>query len=108
MKPALGLVRLCLSILTIPLLAQGVAFCVESEQTISLKRAVELALAHSPAAAQASERLVGSHGFASLLGQLAENTAALTNTLVSTTQRINLSECQREFPRSFRLRQPGR
>ena len=29
-------------------------------------------------AAQASERLVGSHGFASLLGQLAENAAALT------------------------------
>jgi outer membrane protein len=54
MKPALGLVRLCLYVLTIPLLAQGVAFCVESEQTISLKHAVELALAHSPAAAQAS------------------------------------------------------
>lgn len=29
-------------------------------------------------AAQASERLVGSHGFASLLGQLAENAAAMT------------------------------
>jgi hypothetical protein len=29
-------------------------------------------------AAKASERLVGSHGFASLLGQLAENAAALT------------------------------
>jgi hypothetical protein len=29
-------------------------------------------------AAQASERLVGSHGFVSLLGQLAENAAALT------------------------------
>jgi hypothetical protein len=28
--------------------------------------------------AKATERLVGSHGFASLLGQLAENTAALT------------------------------
>jgi outer membrane protein len=54
MKPALGLVRLCLYLLMIPLLAQGVAFSVESEQTLSLKRAVELALAHSPAAAQAS------------------------------------------------------
>ena len=29
-------------------------------------------------AAKASERLVGSHGFASLLGQMAENAAALT------------------------------
>ncbi|HWE08191.1 MAG TPA: hypothetical protein VG325_02480 [Solirubrobacteraceae bacterium] len=29
-------------------------------------------------AAQAAERLVGSHGFASLLGQLAENAAAMT------------------------------
>jgi hypothetical protein len=29
-------------------------------------------------AAKSSERLVGSHGFASVLGQLAENTAALT------------------------------
>jgi hypothetical protein len=29
-------------------------------------------------ASQASERLVGSHGFASLLGQMAENAAALT------------------------------
>jgi outer membrane protein TolC len=54
MKPALRLVRLCLYALTIPLLAQGVAFSVESEQALSLKRAVELALAHSPAAAQAS------------------------------------------------------
>jgi outer membrane protein len=54
MKPALGMVRLCLYALTIPLLAQGFAFSVESEQTLSLKRAVELALAHSPAAAQAS------------------------------------------------------
>jgi outer membrane protein len=54
MKPTLGLVRLCLYALTIPLLAQRVAFSVESEQTLSLKRAVELALAHSPAAAQAS------------------------------------------------------
>jgi outer membrane protein TolC len=54
MKPDLGLVRLCLYVLTIPLLAQSVAFSLESEQTLSLKRAVELALAHSPAAAQAS------------------------------------------------------
>jgi hypothetical protein len=30
------------------------------------------------AAAQATERLVGSHGFARMLGQLAENTAAIT------------------------------
>jgi outer membrane protein TolC len=53
MKPALGLVRLCLA-LTVPILAHGVAFSVESEQTLSLKRAVEMALTHSPAAAQAS------------------------------------------------------
>jgi outer membrane protein TolC len=54
MKPALRLVRPCLYALTITLLATGVAFSVESEQAVSLKRAVELALAHSPAAAQAS------------------------------------------------------
>jgi outer membrane protein TolC len=53
MKPALGLVRLCLA-LTVPILAHSVAFSVESEQTLSLKRAVEMALTHSPAAAQAS------------------------------------------------------
>jgi outer membrane protein len=54
MKPALGLVRMCLYAVAIPLLAQGIAFCAEPEQALSLKRAVELALAHSPAAAQAS------------------------------------------------------
>ena len=54
MKPARGLVKLCLCALTIPLLVHGFAFSVESEPTISLKRAVELALAHSPAAAQAN------------------------------------------------------
>lgn len=53
MKPGRRLVRLCLYALTIPLLAQGLAFSVESEETLSLKRAVELALSHSPAAAQA-------------------------------------------------------
>lgn len=54
MKPALGLVRVCLYAVTIPLLAQGIAFCAEPEQALSLKRSVELALAHSPAAAQAT------------------------------------------------------
>lgn len=54
MKPALGLVRLCLYALTIPLLARGFAFSVEPEPTLTLKRAVELALTHSPASAQAS------------------------------------------------------
>lgn len=54
MKPGRRLVRLCLYALTIPLLAQGLAFSVESEETLSLKRAVELALSHSPAAAQAN------------------------------------------------------
>jgi len=44
MKPALRLVRLCLYALTIPLLAQGVAFSVESEQALSLKRAVRICL----------------------------------------------------------------
>lgn len=54
MKPAVGLARLCLYSMTIPLLTQSIAFSVEPEQPLSLKRAVELALAHSPAAAQAS------------------------------------------------------
>lgn len=54
MKPGRRLVRLCLYTLTISLLAQRFAFSVESDQTLSLKRAVELALTHSPAAAQAS------------------------------------------------------
>ena len=53
MKPALGLVRVCLYALPIILLAQGTAFPVTTE-TLSLKRAVQLALAHSPAAGEAS------------------------------------------------------
>ena len=52
MKPALGLVRVCLYSLLTTLVAICTAFPVAAE-TISLKRAVELALAHSPAAAQA-------------------------------------------------------
>jgi len=51
MKPALGLVRVCLYSLLITLAAPSAAFPVTAE-SISLKRAVELALAHSPAAAE--------------------------------------------------------
>lgn len=47
------------------------------EQTPA-ERIAELYEQAETAAAQASERLVGSGGFASLLGQLAENAAALT------------------------------
>lgn len=53
MKPALGLVRVCLYSLLVTLVATCAAFPVTAE-TISLKRAVELALAHSPAAAEAN------------------------------------------------------
>lgn len=55
MKPALGLFRVCLYALMIAFLAQGVAFAVTAETLpLSLKRAVQLALAHSPAAAEAT------------------------------------------------------
>ena len=53
MKPALGLVRVCSYALLIIFLTHGTAFSVTTE-TLSLKRAVELALAHSPAAGEAS------------------------------------------------------
>ncbi len=53
MKPALGLVRVCLYSLLVTLVAPCAAFPVTAE-TISLKRAVELALAHSPAAGEAN------------------------------------------------------
>ena len=53
MKPALGLVRVCLYSLVVTLVATCAAFPVAAE-TVSLKRAVELALAHSPAAAEAN------------------------------------------------------
>jgi outer membrane protein len=53
MKPALGLVRVCLNSLLIILVAACAVSPVTAE-TISLKRAVELALAHSPAAAEAN------------------------------------------------------
>ncbi|MCU1271839.1 MAG: hypothetical protein JWN74_3133 [Acidobacteriaceae bacterium] len=53
MKPALGLVRVCSYALLTISLAQGTAFAVTTE-TLSLKRAVQLALAHSPAAGQAA------------------------------------------------------
>ena len=54
MKPALGLVRVCLYAVIVALLAHGVAFSVTPEEALSLKHAVQLALAHSPAAGQAS------------------------------------------------------
>jgi len=54
MRAALGLVRVCLYTLIVLLLAEGVAFSVIAEPALSLKRAVQLALAHSPAAAEAS------------------------------------------------------
>jgi outer membrane protein TolC len=54
MKPALALVRVCLYALMTTVFAQGVGFCVTAEEGLSLKHAVELALAHSPAAAEAS------------------------------------------------------
>jgi outer membrane protein TolC len=53
MKPALCLVRVCLYSLLVTLVAPCAAFPVTAE-TISLKRAVELALAHSPAAGEAN------------------------------------------------------
>jgi outer membrane protein TolC len=53
MKPALGPVRVCSYALLTIFLTQGTAFSVTAE-TITLKRAVQLALAHSPAAAEAS------------------------------------------------------
>ena len=52
MKPALGLVRVCLYSILVTL-GPCVALPMTAE-TISLKRAVELALAHSPAAAEAN------------------------------------------------------
>jgi outer membrane protein TolC len=54
MKPALGLVRVCLYALLLALLGQNVASAAVTAETLSLKRAVQLALAHSPAAAEAS------------------------------------------------------
>jgi outer membrane protein TolC len=54
MKPALALVRVCLYALITTVLAQGVGFCVTAEEGLSLKRAVELALTHSPASAEAN------------------------------------------------------
>jgi len=56
MKPALGLVRVCSYALLIIFLTHGTAFSVTTE-TLSLKRAVELALAHSPAAGEAIRRI---------------------------------------------------
>jgi outer membrane protein TolC len=53
MKAALGLVRLCLYSLLAILVAARAAFPA-TEEIISLKHAVQLALAHSPAAAAAS------------------------------------------------------
>jgi outer membrane protein len=54
MKPALGLVRVCLYALLLALFGQNVASAAVSAETLSLKHAVQLALAHSPAAAEAS------------------------------------------------------
>jgi outer membrane protein len=52
MKPAL--VRACLFALLFAVLAEGSAFPVTADELLSLKRAVQLALTHSPAAAEAN------------------------------------------------------
>ncbi|MGH9643983.1 MAG: TolC family protein, partial [Terriglobales bacterium] len=52
MKPAL--VRACLFALLFAVLAEGSAFSVTADEPLSLKRAVQLALTHSPAAAEAN------------------------------------------------------
>lgn len=50
----------------------------EGDEQTPAERIAELYEQAESAAAQASERLVGSGGFAALLGQVAENSAALT------------------------------
>ncbi|HEX3741789.1 MAG TPA: TolC family protein [Terriglobales bacterium] len=52
MKPAL--VRVCLFALLFAVLGEGAAFSVTADEALSLKRAVQLALSHSPAAAEAN------------------------------------------------------